>query len=193
MPQWLVRWHCISRILLVINNCYNVGAQQDCKSSKPFIVLLCPYNNFGEKCLKHPIIFRAAFYGVRPQRRIRWKGITRTTNGGSGNRKGIPTEHQARPAIGGAAAGRKTSTAPRKVGRTLTACLWNGAVSSPRLIPGTKTRWKDIATCCAVCASAASRRWSRCIISLIHYGWQNMTVGKPMRLCHCLRNLSARL
>src|SRR5687768_9039687 len=138
MRRSQVRWRCIWRILLATNNCYNVGAQQDYKSSKPFIVSLCPYNNFGEKCLKHPIIFRAAFYGGRPPPRTRWKAITRTTSGGSGNRKGILRGSLAWPATGGAAAGRKTSTAPRKLGRTRTACLWNGAAFSPRLIPGTK-------------------------------------------------------
>src|SRR5688500_338432 len=104
-------------------------------------------------CLKQPIISRADFYGGRPPPRIRWKATTRTTSGGSGNRKVIRTGDLVWLAIGGEAAGRKTSTAPQKVDRTRTVFLWNGAAFSPRLIAGMRMRWKDIALCCAGCVN----------------------------------------
>src|ERR1700752_401802 len=103
---------------------------------------------------KQLIISHAAFYGGRQPPHIRWKATIRIINGGCGNRTVTQTGHLVWPAIGGAGAGAKDSTAPREGGRTRIVFPWNGAAFNPRLTHGTRMRWNVIAPCCAGCANA---------------------------------------
>src|SRR5215207_10130384 len=110
MQQWRVRWHYIWRIW------------RDDKTRRRETRRL-------QWRSRRRITSRAGFYGAQRPPRTRWKVTTRTTSGGNGNRKAIPRERLVWLAIGGAAAGRKTSTVLQKAGRTRTACRWSGAAS----------------------------------------------------------------
>src|SRR6266542_3440411 len=149
MPRWQVRWRCTWLIWRVPTSPKNPG------TDARHVRLVRHIDQETNPCLKRLIIFRADFYGEQQPPRIKWRATTRTTSGGSGNKTVIQKGHLVWLAIGGEAAGGKTSTAPRKVDKTLIVFLWSGAAFNQHLILGTKMHWSVIAPCCEDCAIAA--------------------------------------